>query len=43
MGEHAGYVVAGYALTAGALVAYTAWLWQRIRRAERSLPDGDRD
>jgi hypothetical protein len=29
------YVAAGYSITTGALVAYTAWLWSRLRRSER--------
>jgi hypothetical protein len=30
------YVVAGYGLTTAVLAAYAGWLWNRLRRAERS-------
>jgi hypothetical protein len=28
------YVVVGYSLTTATLIAYTTWLWYRLRRAE---------
>lgn len=37
MDANAGYVWAGYAVTAGTLVAYVVWLRLRLRRATRSL------
>jgi len=42
MSSNWGYVIAGYAITAGTLGAYAIWLRQRIRRLRRSLPDDDR-
>jgi heme exporter protein CcmD len=33
------YVVAGYALTAGTLGAYVAWIKLRTRRLRRALDD----
>ena len=42
MSDNWGFVVAGYAIAGGALGAYTVWVRQRIRRLQRSLPDGDR-
>jgi hypothetical protein len=41
MDHNWGYVAAGYAITAGTLVAYAGWLWQRTRRARRSLSEAD--
>jgi hypothetical protein len=35
------YVVAGYSLTTVLLVGYVAALWNRLRRAERSVPHDD--
>jgi hypothetical protein len=35
----AGFVIAGWALTGGALGAYTIHLAVRLRRARRSLPE----
>ena len=39
MDDNWGYVAAGYGITFATLVAYSAWLWQRIRRARRSVLD----
>ncbi len=39
MSSNWNYVAAGYALTAGALVTYFAWVKLRIRKVRRSLPD----
>ena len=39
MSSNWNYVAAGYALTAGALVAYFTWVKLRIRKVRRSLPD----
>jgi hypothetical protein len=39
MDDNWGYVVAGYTITAGVLCAYAGWIWARLRRAKRSLPD----
>jgi hypothetical protein len=38
-----GYVVAGYALTAGTLAAYATWIKLRTRRLKRLLSDEGRD
>ena len=35
------YVAAGYGITFVTLVTYSVWIWQRTRRARRSMPDGD--
>jgi len=41
----AGYIVAGYLLTGGAVGAYAGWVRLRLRRALRladhAFPDGD--
>ena len=42
MNDNCGFVVAGYAIVAGALGAYTVWIRQRIRRLQRAFPDDDR-
>jgi hypothetical protein len=39
MDDNWGYVAAGYGLTFTVLAAYSAWLWQRLRRARRSVAD----
>jgi heme exporter protein CcmD len=39
MDHNWGYVVAGYGVTAAALVSYVVWLAQRTRRVRRSLSD----
>jgi heme export protein D (CcmD) len=39
MDHNAGYVWTAYAVVAGTLTAYTAWLLARLRRAERSAAD----
>ena len=39
MDTNAGYVVAGYLVTAGAVGAYAVWLRARLRRAERSFEE----
>lgn len=36
MDDNAGYVAAGYLLTAAAVGAYVAWLRRRLRRAARA-------
>ncbi len=38
MDDNGGYVIAGFAMTGGVLVAYVAWLQARLRRARRSVP-----
>jgi hypothetical protein len=43
MDDNWGYVVAGYSITTAALVAYVGWLWNRLRRAERSIERADDD
>jgi hypothetical protein len=35
------YVAAGYSLTTAALLAYVGFLWNRLRRSERSLTRDD--
>jgi uncharacterized protein (DUF58 family) len=35
------YVAAGYSLTTAVLVTYVLWLWNRLRRAERSVSRDD--
>ncbi len=42
MDSNGGYVVAGYATTAGVLAVYVAWLRVRMRRAQRSVPETGR-
>jgi len=39
MDHNWGYVVAGYGIVVVTLSAYSAWLWQRLRRARRSVGD----
>jgi hypothetical protein len=39
MDHNVEYVVAGYALTAVTVVAYTVWTARRLLRARRSWPD----
>jgi len=36
---HFGYLIAGYALTFGALGGYAAWILSRRRKLARLLPD----
>ena len=36
MDHNWGYVAAGYLLTTGVLIGYTAWLLTRLRRARRT-------
>jgi hypothetical protein len=43
MSDNWGYVVAGYALTTGTLVAYATWIKLRTRRLKRLLSDEGRD
>jgi hypothetical protein len=35
------YVAAGYSITTAVLVTYTAWLWNKLRRAERASTSAD--
>ena len=36
--EHVwGYVLGGYGLTAGVLIAYAVWVQKKLRRARRSV------
>jgi len=42
MNHNWNYVVAGYTLTGGTLIAYAAWLRYRLRRVRRSFPDDER-
>jgi hypothetical protein len=39
MDDNWGYVAAGYGITAVVLATYSGWLWQRLRRARRSVAD----
>ena len=39
MDHNWGYVVAGYGIVAVTLGTYSVWLWQRLRRARRSVVD----
>jgi hypothetical protein len=41
MDQNWGYVAAGYSLVTVALVAYVVSLWNRLRRAERSMSRDD--
>jgi hypothetical protein len=41
MDHNWGYVAAGYSLTTVVLGTYVAWLWNRLRRSERSLSRDD--
>jgi len=42
MSQNWNYVIAGYAITGGALIAYSVWLRQRMRRVRRMVR-GDHD
>jgi hypothetical protein len=35
------YVATGYSVVTVALVSYVGWLWNRLRRSERSLSRDD--
>jgi hypothetical protein len=39
MDHNWGYVASGYAILTVTLTTYSAWLWQRLRRARRSAAD----
>jgi hypothetical protein len=39
MDHNWGYVAAGYSITTAALLAYVGFLWNRLRRSERSVHD----
>ena len=43
MSDNWGYVIAGYSITAVALVAYFVWIKQRSRQLRRTLRDENSD